>query len=128
MRLYYSTDPQALADRCLGELNLYTREDPMRRAFLIVPESMKADLERRYLEQHNRAGLMMAEVLSFSRLAHRLFSEAGGLAVKRISAAGKALLLQEILQQTERRRSRAAAVVEPEAQTALETIWIRSRS
>jgi ATP-dependent helicase/nuclease subunit B len=121
VRLYYSTDPQALADRCLGELNLYTREDPMRRAFLIVPESMKADLERRYLEQHNRAGLMMAEVLSFSRLAHRLFSEAGGLAVKRISAAGKALLLQEILQQTERRRSRAAAVVEPEAQTALET-------
>ncbi len=120
MRLYYSTDPNALADRCLSELNLYTREDPMHRAFLIVPESMKADLERRYLEQHNQAGLMMAEVLSFSRLAHRLFSEAGGLAIRRISAAGKALLLQEILQQTEKRHSRtsAAADAEPEAPTA----------
>lgn len=98
MRLFYSTDPNLLTDRCLGELNSYTKEDQMRRAFLIVPESMKADLERRYLEKYNHAGLMMAEVLSFSRLAHRLFSEAGGLAVRRISQAGKALLIQKILQ------------------------------
>ena len=98
MRLFYSTDPKVLTDFCLGELNSYTKEDQMRRAFLIVPERMKADLERRYLEKHDHAGLMMAEVLSFSRLAHRLFSEAGGLAARRISQAGKALLIQEILQ------------------------------
>ncbi len=98
MRLFYSTDPNVLTDHCLGELNSYTKKDQMRRAFLIVPESMKADLERQYLEKHDHAGLMMAEVLSFSRLAHRLFSEAGGLAVRRISQAGKALLIQEILQ------------------------------
>lgn len=98
MKLYYSTDPNLLANRCLDELNEYTREDPMRRAFLIVPESMKADLERRYLEQHNKQGLMMAEVLSFNRLAYRLSSEVGGLAVQRLSLAGKSLLLQNILQ------------------------------
>ncbi len=101
MHLYYSTDSEILTECCLRELNEHSQDDPTRRAFLLVPESMKADLEREYLERHNRRGLMMAEVLSFRRLAHRLFSEAGGLAVKRLSPAGKTLLLQEILQKKE---------------------------
>ena len=42
---------------------------PDRRGFLIVPERMKADTERHYLESAKANGLMMAEILSFNRFA-----------------------------------------------------------
>lgn len=99
MKLIYGQHKQALLDHCLEQIARHTRHWPDRRAFLIVPETAKADTERRYLEKFDASGLMMAEVLSFRRLAYRLFSEAGGLAVDYVSPAGKTMLLQSLIRQ-----------------------------
>ena len=88
---------QVLLDHALSEITERVERWPDRRVFLIVPESSKADVERRYLERDASGGLLMAEVLSFKRLAFRLFAEAGGLGVKRLSATGRAVLIGRLL-------------------------------
>lgn len=85
---------------------------PDDRAFLLVPERQKADLERAYLEQPGADGLMMAEVLSFNRLAQRIFSEAGGAEAKTLSRAGKAILIQRLLLKHEDKFSRFQRLAE----------------
>lgn len=97
-RIIVHPDPVQALDACLEELADFSQSQAVRRAFLLVPEEAKADTERRYMEQFDRRGLMLGEVVSFRRLAYRLFSEAGGLAYKRIGENGKALLLTRILQ------------------------------
>ena len=98
IKILSTSDPLRGLDYCLGQVATLQREWRQRRAFVIVPEEAKADTERRYLEHFDSQGLMMAEVLSFRRLAHRLFSEIGGLALRRLGDNGKALLICRLLQ------------------------------
>ncbi|MGB4609590.1 MAG: PD-(D/E)XK nuclease family protein [Saccharofermentanales bacterium] len=100
VQIIAATDPIRLMDYCLSDLasiekNMLAKLNE--RAFLIVPEALKADLERRYLENYDVDGLMLAEVLSFNRLAHRVFSIAGGLAIETISRLGKSLIIQRLI-------------------------------
>lgn len=97
-RILVQPDPVRALDTCLQELADFSQSQSVRRAFLLVPEEAKADTERRYMEEFDRRGLMLAEVVSFRRLAYRLLSEAGGLAQKRLGDNGKALVLTRILQ------------------------------
>ena len=95
-----ATNPIQSMDYCLSELASRAKGMISRlneRAFLIVPEALKADLERRYLENYDVDGLMLAEVLSFNRLAHRIFSIAGGSAIETISRLGKSLIIQRLI-------------------------------
>ena len=88
MRLLFGSDPGSLVVRCLTELHRLTVDFPDQRAFLIVPETIKVQMERAYLDTTGTAGLMMAEVLSFRRLAHRLLDETGLLPNRRVDAFG----------------------------------------
>ncbi|HHT24801.1 MAG TPA: hypothetical protein GXZ76_04710 [Clostridiaceae bacterium] len=100
VELIAATNPIQLMDYCLSDLASHAKGMISRlneRAFLIVPEALKADLERRYLENYDVDGLMLAEVLSFNRLAHRIFSIAGGLAIETISRVGKSLIIQRLI-------------------------------
>lgn len=114
LELLLCSDPLRSLDHCLASIARFSAAHPERRAFLLVPETMKADAERRYLEAFDQQGLMTAEVLSFRRLAYRLFSEAGGLEQPRLSKIGKALLVAEILHQERQsfeRLARAAGMI-----------------
>ncbi|MDO5734310.1 MAG: PD-(D/E)XK nuclease family protein [Eubacteriales bacterium] len=96
MRFICGADPRAILDLCLQEIADFTSEYPLRRAFLLVPESLKAESERRYLE-HFGSGLMMAEVLSFKRFAERVFAQAGTVEGRPLSALGKRLKIRQII-------------------------------
>lgn len=99
LRIIQIEDPLRGLDFCLKELADFSQTYTDRRAFLLVPEEAKADTERRYMEVFDRRGLMMAEVLSFRRLAHRLASEAGVLNTSRLAKNAKSLLVTRILQE-----------------------------
>ncbi len=97
VRLVYALDQDAVIDHVFDELSKHHARWPDDRAFVVVPEYLKADMERRYITGQKSQGLMIAEVLSFNRLATRLFTEAGQLALPSISLAGKAVLTQRAL-------------------------------
>lgn len=97
MRILYSTSRIALRDQCLREVCGLTRTWPDRRALLIVPEQTKMDIERDYLEMSGQSGLMMAEVLSFRRLAWRLLGEIGRQPRQTVDAIGQGMLIHKTL-------------------------------
>ncbi|NLC90154.1 MAG: hypothetical protein GX681_08870, partial [Clostridiaceae bacterium] len=92
--VYFAEQTSVLQDKLFADMISHSGDWPDNRAFLLVPERQKADLERAYLEEPGARGLMMSEVLSFSRLARRIFSEAGGAEAGTLSRPGKAMLIQ----------------------------------
>ena len=65
------------------------------RQILLVPELNSHLMERRLAAATHNHGARTAEVLTFSRLADRVFSEVGGLAQQMLTPAGQLLTLQE---------------------------------
>ncbi len=97
LNIVFSKKHESLVDYMFEQMEHRLHLWPDHRAFLIVPEPMKADMERHYITKAQVGGLMMAEVLSFSRLATRLFAESGMYMTPPLSRAGKAILAQKIL-------------------------------
>jgi ATP-dependent helicase/nuclease subunit B len=98
-----------LTDACMEEICNEALLWPNKRAFLIVPEQTKADMERRYLEIRQKLSrspesgggideaLMIVDVLSFHRFAHRVLAEIGGTAHDLPDAAMQSLLIHRVL-------------------------------
>ena len=103
--LLYGEHPGSLIDACLSKICDEAVMWPTRRGYIIVPEKMKAEVERRYIEilQEKKGGkasdsaFMMIDVVSFSRFAYRVLSEVGGVGGKSMSPAGKTILLHRVL-------------------------------
>ena len=64
---------------------------------LIVPEQFSLQAEKNLARITGASGIYRAEVLSFRRLAYRVFSEVGGVTRRHIDSAGKSMLLFRIL-------------------------------
>ncbi len=95
--IVYSEDYDLLVDHIFERMERRLEFQPDQRAFLIVPEPMKADMERHFITRTHIGGIMLTEILSFRRLATRLFSESGIPTHEPLSSAGKAILAQKIL-------------------------------
>ena len=68
-----------------------------RRQVLIVPEQASHEMERRLCAEAGNGASLYAEVLSFTRLASRVFAQAGGLAAPALDAGGRMLLMYAAL-------------------------------
>lgn len=68
-----------------------------RRVLLIVPEQASHETERRLCAVAGNQVSLYAEVLSFTRLASRVFAQAGGLAAPTLDAGGRMLLMYAAL-------------------------------
>ena len=64
---------------------------------LIVPEQFSLQAEKNLARITGASGIYRAEVLSFRRLAYRVFSEVGGVTRRHLDSAGKSMLLFRIL-------------------------------
>lgn len=72
-----------------------------RRQILIVPELASHENERALARATNNRAADRAEVLTFRRIANRVFAEAGGLADQSLSAAGRLMVLYESVRRTQ---------------------------
>lgn len=110
LKILYGENPGGLMDACLDQICTEAAKCPQKRAFLIVPEQTKADMERRYLEARQRAdaregrskpdssnALMLVDVVSFHRFAHRILSEVGGYPQNFLDESSKSMMIHQIL-------------------------------
>lgn len=97
IRLLHGISPADLRQACLQGVFDLTDRWPDKRALLIVPEQAKLDFEQAYLHASGHDGLLMAEVLSFRRLAARLAGETGQTTVRPLDASGQGMLLYQLL-------------------------------
>ncbi len=84
-------------------LGTMAREGERRPQLLIVPEQHSHDAERQLCAVGGTGVSLCAEVLSFTRLASRVFSVAGGLAEPVLDAGGRLLLMDVALKAVEDR-------------------------
>lgn len=84
-------------------LGTMAREGERRSQLLIVPEQHSHDAERQLCAVGGNGVSLCAEVLSFTRLASRVFSVAGGLAEPVLDAGGRLLLMDVALKAVEDR-------------------------
>ena len=70
-------------------------ENPNRNYIVLVPEQFTMQTQKELVRLHPRHGIMNIDVLSFGRLAHRIFEEVGGNRRIVLDDIGKSLLLRK---------------------------------
>lgn len=72
-------------------------EEGNKTLILLVPEQLSYETERDLMEAGNLKSLMRLEVLSFQRLAHRVFTQVGRVPGQELNELGRIMLLRHIL-------------------------------
>lgn len=71
------------------------RNGPKRPQVILVPEQVSHAMERQLCAQCGPRASQYGEILSFTRLAHRVFTQGGGLAVPQLDGGGRLLLMSQ---------------------------------
>ncbi len=69
---------------------------PERNYIVLVPEQFTMQTQKDLVTMHDRGGIMNIDVLSFARLAYRVFEETGAGALPVLDDEGKNLILRKI--------------------------------
>ena len=86
--------------RCLEEIRELLNKKPQGSPLLfLAPDQMTFQIERTLVASGEIAGMIRAQVFSFSRLAWRVLQETGGLARMHVTKVGTHMLLRKIIEQ-----------------------------
>ena len=72
---------------------------PEKNYYVIVPEQFTMQTQKILVDMHPGKGILNIDVLSFERLAYRVFEETGGDNRKILEDTGKSMVLQKMVQQ-----------------------------
>lgn len=72
---------------------------PEKNYYVIVPEQFTMQTQKTLVEMHPGKGILNIDILSFERLAYRVFEEIGGENRKLLEDTGKSMVLQKMVQQ-----------------------------
>lgn len=73
-----------------------SEKNPKKNYFVIVPDQFTMQTQMDFVNRSPRGGIMNIDILSFSRLAHRIFEETGGNRRPVLDDTGKSLILRRI--------------------------------
>ncbi len=73
-------------------------EHPKINYYVIVPEQFTMQTQKTLVELHPQGGIINIDILSFQRLAYRIFEELGGDSRRLLEETGKSMVLQKIVQ------------------------------
>lgn len=97
LRLIYGCAGSGKSKFCMNSMKSKIESDFEGALILIVPEQFSFQAEKNLMKAVGEKGLLKAQVLSFKRLAYRVFNEAGGITRKRMDSTGKSMLLYTII-------------------------------
>ncbi|MEN8078903.1 helicase-exonuclease AddAB subunit AddB [Clostridioides difficile] len=82
---------------CLNQIKKKLNNDKNNKLILLVPDQYTFQTEKKLLEHIGEKALLRAEVLSFKRMATRVFDKCGGRAINVIEDSGKNMLIYKLL-------------------------------
>lgn len=83
---------------CLNEIKSRINDKVEHSLILLVPEQFSLQAERNLARAMETGGIIKTEVLSFRRMAYKVFNEVGGTADSRINSAGKCIIVHKVLE------------------------------
>ena len=102
MRLIYGRAGTGKSEFILKEIKQDLQKNLTQKIYIIVPEQFSYATEKRLLETLDEDASIKAEVISFKRLAHRIFTEVGGINETNLSKIGKTMLVKHILEKNKK--------------------------
>ena len=82
---------------CLNQIKKKLTNDKNNKLIMLVPDQYTFQTEKKLLEYVGEKALLRAEVLSFKRMATRVFDKCGGRAINVIEDSGKNMLIYKLL-------------------------------
>nr|WP_207714906.1 helicase-exonuclease AddAB subunit AddB [Clostridium estertheticum] len=98
MRFIYGGAGRGKSTFCLDDIRHRQKEEIEKPLVLLVPEQFSFQAEKNLIKVVGSTGIKNVQVLSFNRLAYKVFSEVGGITLKPMDTSGKAMLIHSILQ------------------------------
>ena len=74
-------------------------EEEDKKFFILVPDQFTMQTQMELVNRHPRGGILNIDVLSFSRLAHRIMQETGGNRAPVLDDIGKSLVLRKVAEE-----------------------------
>ena len=96
LRFIYGKAGTGKSTFCFNEIKKNINNS--KKIYIIIPEQYSYSAERQLLEVLDENASINAEVISFNRMANRVFTEVGGLNDVLISKSSKAMLIYSILE------------------------------
>lgn len=97
LRFIYGRAGSGKTRYCLNEIKSSLSTVATHPLVLLVPEQFSFQAERDLISVLETGGILKTEVLSFRRMAFRIFNEAGGITYPHIHSAGKCMIIYRIL-------------------------------
>jgi len=95
LRIIYGKSGSGKSEYCFKEIaNLINKE---KKIYIITPEQFSFTAEQKLMNAINTKSVLNAEVITLSRMAHRVMQEVGGLNKAQLTKRGKAMLIYSIL-------------------------------
>ena len=95
LRIVYGRSGTGKSEYIYNEIKEKINTDE--KIYIITPDQFSFTAEKKLLSITNEASSLNAEVLTFSRMAHRVFNDTYGAVVVNLSSTGRAMLLYNIL-------------------------------
>ena len=96
LRFIYGKAGTGKSTYCFNEIKEHIKNNE--KIYIITPEQFSYSAEKRLLEVIDTPASINAEVISFNRMANRVFTEVGGLRDILISKSGRAMIIYSILE------------------------------
>ena len=101
IRFIYGRAGSGKSSFCIDEISKRVKDDSVSKIIYIVPEQYTFQRETLLLRRIGEHALLKTEVLSFKRMAHRVFDSCGGIVHDRMKDSGRSMLIYKILQNDE---------------------------
>lgn len=102
LRFIYGRAGSGKTRYCLKEIKGRIKSGVTYPLALLVPEQYTLQAEKDLLKVLETGGILKTEVLSFRRLAFRIFNEAGGITYPHIHSAGKCMIIYRIMSEVKK--------------------------
>lgn len=111
LRLIYGKAGSGKSTYCITKMQETLKMDE-NQAILLVPEQFTLQAEKRLINLFGTGGILKNEVLSFKRMAHRVFSDVGGITYPHINNAGKSIIISRVIEELKKELEYFAPIAE----------------
>ena len=101
LRLITGRSGQGKTEYLVQEVIRLSIAHPQKKYYVIVPEQFSLEMQRNMVKKHPRHGFFNIDVLSFHRLAYRIFAECGYQPGELLEDLGVSMMLRKILSEGE---------------------------
>lgn len=100
VRFIYGVSGSGKSTFCINDIKERLNNGDNNKLIYIVPEQYTFQREKMMLDTIGEKSLLRCQVISFKRMAHRVFEECGGRTKDKISDSGRNMLIYKVLEQS----------------------------